>query len=296
MPTDIWSFLADDTNRAVLTFLGGVIVSVAGAVWACFLLGYLRQRAKAIADIEKTRAEAEKTKAETEKARLDAEKSRAETEKTKAEIEINYLKAQMEMEKQSITLIGEDLKNKELDLKIRKQIKVSVNIEANTVSNGQGDIVVATVRMLNEGNEATRIVWESQPPAFTVRFVTFGEDGKPQHDDPLRLPVMTTVNPEVPAKSHFIRAGATEVLTFAFRPRQPGLYLLSFRGATDQGVHAEARGWATLGHKISRPPLFSRAINVANAQPNNQGLATVNPIFTWVRLAQRIPVRGADAP
>lgn len=35
----------------------------------------------------------------------------------------------------------------------------------------------------------------------------------------------------------------------------------------------------------------ARAINVANAQPNNQGLATVNPIFTWVRLAQRIPVR-----
>jgi len=36
---------------------------------------------------------------------------------------------------------------------------------------------------------------------------------------------------------------------------------------------------------------IARAINVANAQPNNQGIATVNPIFTWVRLAQRIPVR-----
>ena len=32
-------------------------------------------------------------------------------------------------------------------------------------------------------------------------------------------------------------------------------------------------------------------INVANAQPNGEGLATVNPIFTWVRLAQRMPVR-----
>jgi multidrug efflux pump subunit AcrA (membrane-fusion protein) len=32
---------------------------------------------------------------------------------------------------------------------------------------------------------------------------------------------------------------------------------------------------------------IARAINVANAQPNNQGVATVNPIFTWVRLAQR---------
>jgi multidrug resistance efflux pump len=36
---------------------------------------------------------------------------------------------------------------------------------------------------------------------------------------------------------------------------------------------------------------IARAINVANATPNSQGVATVNPIFTWVRLAQRIPVR-----
>ena len=42
-----------------------------------------------------------------------------------------------------------------------------------------------------------------------------------------------------------------------------------------------------LGHVDS----VARAINVANAQPNGQGIATVNPIFTWVRLAQRIPVR-----
>ena len=39
----------------------------------------------------------------------------------------------------------------------------------------------------------------------------------------------------------------------------------------------------------------SRGINVSNAQPNQQGLATVNPIFTWVRLAQRVPVHiGID--
>lgn len=42
-----------------------------------------------------------------------------------------------------------------------------------------------------------------------------------------------------------------------------------------------------LGHVAS----IARAINVANAQPNGEGLATVNPIFTWVRLAQRVPVR-----
>jgi multidrug resistance efflux pump len=36
---------------------------------------------------------------------------------------------------------------------------------------------------------------------------------------------------------------------------------------------------------------IARAITVANAQPGGEGLALVNPIFTWVRLAQRIPVR-----
>jgi len=36
---------------------------------------------------------------------------------------------------------------------------------------------------------------------------------------------------------------------------------------------------------------IARGINVPNAQAGPQGLATVNPIFTWVRLAQRIPVR-----
>lgn len=45
-----------------------------------------------------------------------------------------------------------------------------------------------------------------------------------------------------------------------------------------QVVHGEVGGVA-------------RGINIANAQSDPQGLATVNPIFTWVRLAQRIPVR-----
>jgi multidrug resistance efflux pump len=46
-------------------------------------------------------------------------------------------------------------------------------------------------------------------------------------------------------------------------------------------------------HQIVRGKVSSvaRSINVSNAQPNQQGLATVNPIFTWVRLAQRVPVR-----
>ena len=32
-------------------------------------------------------------------------------------------------------------------------------------------------------------------------------------------------------------------------------------------------------------------INVPNAQSNASGIADVNPVFTWERLAQRVPVR-----
>jgi multidrug resistance efflux pump len=35
----------------------------------------------------------------------------------------------------------------------------------------------------------------------------------------------------------------------------------------------------------------ARGIDIPNAQPDQSGLASVNPIFTWVRLAQRVPVR-----
>ncbi|MCQ8240167.1 HlyD family secretion protein [Rhizosaccharibacter radicis] len=38
---------------------------------------------------------------------------------------------------------------------------------------------------------------------------------------------------------------------------------------------------------------IGRGIGVNDAQPGVQGLPSVNPIFTWVRLAQRIPIRIA---
>jgi multidrug resistance efflux pump len=35
----------------------------------------------------------------------------------------------------------------------------------------------------------------------------------------------------------------------------------------------------------------AHGVVVSNAVPGRSGLATVDPIFTWVRLAQRVPVR-----
>jgi multidrug resistance efflux pump len=62
-------------------------------------------------------------------------------------------------------------------------------------------------------------------------------------------------------------------------------------GSIRQGDSAKVKlmGYSEIvrGHVDS----IARGINVPNAQAGPQGLAQVNPIFTWVRLAQRIPVR-----
>ena len=61
--------------------------------------------------------------------------------------------------------------------------------------------------------------------------------------------------------------------------------------AIHAGDHATVRlmGYPALlqGHVAG----IARGITVANAVRGQSGLAEVNPIFTWVRLAQRVPVR-----
>ena len=61
------------------------------------------------------------------------------------------------------------------------------------------------------------------------------------------------------------------------------------------GIHVGDKALAALmgykdplqGHVES----IARGISTPNTDPGSLGLATVNPVFTWVRLAQRIPVR-----
>jgi RND family efflux transporter MFP subunit len=57
------------------------------------------------------------------------------------------------------------------------------------------------------------------------------------------------------------------------------------------GDRAEA---ALMGYRdpiVGRVQTVTRGISVANAAPSTQGLPNVDPIYTWVRLAQRVPVR-----
>jgi multidrug resistance efflux pump len=79
----------------------------------------------------------------------------------------------------------------------------------------------------------------------------------------------------VDADSFWIDAYFEETMLASIHDGDPAeIKLMAYK----QVVHGEVYGLA-------------RGINVANAQPNQAGLANVNPIFTWVRLAQRIPVR-----
>ncbi|MEW6254663.1 MAG: HlyD family secretion protein [Pseudomonadota bacterium] len=59
------------------------------------------------------------------------------------------------------------------------------------------------------------------------------------------------------------------------------------------GDRAEVALMAYPARLTGRVTGIGRGIAIPNAQPDGSGLATVNPIFTWVRLAQRVPVRVA---
>jgi multidrug resistance efflux pump len=62
-------------------------------------------------------------------------------------------------------------------------------------------------------------------------------------------------------------------------------------GSIHEGDPAKLRLMGYSGIVEGRVGSVARGITVSNAQADPQGLANVNPIFTWVRLAQRVPVR-----
>jgi len=79
----------------------------------------------------------------------------------------------------------------------------------------------------------------------------------------------------VNADSYWVDGYFEETTIAPIREGDPArIWLLGYRQVIDGHVDSIARG-----------------IVVSNATPGQSGLATVNPIFTWVRLAQRVPVR-----
>ncbi|WP_398483996.1 efflux RND transporter periplasmic adaptor subunit [Tardiphaga sp.] len=59
------------------------------------------------------------------------------------------------------------------------------------------------------------------------------------------------------------------------------------------GDRAEAQLMGYGAPIIGRVDTITRGISDSNATPSTQGLPSVDPVYTWVRLAQRVPVRIA---
>ena len=79
----------------------------------------------------------------------------------------------------------------------------------------------------------------------------------------------------VDADSFWVDGYFEETLVRPIKEGDPAkVWLMGYREVIDGHVDSVARG-----------------ISTSNATPNGVGLATVNPVFTWVRLAQRVPVR-----
>jgi RND family efflux transporter MFP subunit len=57
------------------------------------------------------------------------------------------------------------------------------------------------------------------------------------------------------------------------------------------GDRAEAKLMGYRDPIVGQVETVTRGISVSNAAPSTQGLPNVNPVYTWVRLAQRVPVR-----
>jgi RND family efflux transporter MFP subunit len=57
------------------------------------------------------------------------------------------------------------------------------------------------------------------------------------------------------------------------------------------GDRAEAQLMGYRDPIVGQVETVTRGISVSNAAPSTQGLPNVDPVYTWVRLAQRVPVR-----
>ncbi len=152
-----------------------------------------------------------------------------------------------------------ELRRTELDAQrivqeLRKVAIIRPEISAEITEGASGVFLLfAEVFIRNDGSRDTRLSWRGGSAAFSITRVEYGGDGIPVFlDDPIRLHVRLTLNPEQHAVSHVIRAGASERLTFTARLPGAGVYLLSFRADLDQRELIVSQGAGTRrGNSVS---------------------------------------------
>lgn len=149
-------------------------------------------------------------------------------------------------EKASADLRKIELEAQQLELATRRLTVMRTEITATIHHglDGKGHYILAEVSLANAGTSETRIKWAGEPPPFTIRHTSFGPDGSPTFTKPpIEMRVKQARNPNAEALSHVLRAGTTERFAFAAFVDEPGVYLMSFRGALapgDRSVSIEA--------------------------------------------------------
>lgn len=136
-------------------------------------------------------------------------------------------------EKASAELKNTELEMKKAELALRQIAVVKTYISSTVKKNNktEGYYLLCEVTLTNEGKRDTRLKWHGETPPFAVRQVIFDDRGIPTYpEDPILIPVRQTVNPELEAVSHILRAGGKQTLPFAVLVQNSGVYLLSFRG------------------------------------------------------------------
>lgn len=213
---DILAFLGLHTRANFIASAAKFATVFGVGFWAAALVILLHQRELAQASLRKSDAEVRD---------YDVKIKRAEAEIRESELRL---------EVQALTGIREaEAKLRQLELAMKTQAIVSVTIDSSVRLWNGGYILTAHIQISNTGTQDTRIKWEGEPPAFYVRSVEFDPDGKEKYGEPQKLHVQLTLDPDLKAPSHLIRAAGTESLHFALRVSRAGLYLLSFRGAVD---------------------------------------------------------------
>jgi hypothetical protein len=144
-----------------------------------------------------------------------------------------------------------ELEARQLELATRRLAVVRTEITATTHRSldGAGYCILADVSLTNAGTSETRVQWIGEPPAFTIRHASFGPDGSASFTKPpIDMRVRQARDPNADALSHVLRAGTTERFAFAAYVGQPGVYLLSFRGALAPEDRSVSIGAGTAPH------------------------------------------------
>ncbi len=136
-----------------------------------------------------------------------------------------------EKERAELQVIELEIQKSEQTLRQFAVLNTKIFVKKKLSAKPQGTFLFITVKISNQGKRETQIKWKGNDPAFSVRRVVFNNKGVATFpDEPIELNVLEAKDPNVKAVSNIIRTGGSHSLSFALFIKDPGVYLLAFRG------------------------------------------------------------------